>query len=345
MKRKKGLVILLAMVLIIGSSFSTGFAQSGVKTIQGWFDNNIKLYNNGVQVNLQNTPIIHQKEGAAGGTTYVAIRELGELLDKTVTWDQASYSAYIVDKPGQNYQSMLMELIEKQEKIVTLEAKVAELEKEVKELKEAKEEKVTDLTDLEKYLNTRNGYYEGLSFDIRLSGTTKNMTVKIYEMSNSRYDVRNLRDSEIKKYLENIVADIERDFKNAGIEGYIEDVRGREVANFYVTSRGSLVIDEDYRYDDDIYDYYLRDLEDDLLYRYGKYKDVYFDIKVSGTTDNIRIDLDVKKVDWNWLGVSDQNYLLGDIKSYSLGEFPYAWVNIYVYDRNELLYDYLDYNY
>lgn len=321
-KMNKKLMLLIVALLVIGSSAAFA-APANLTTLKGWFAD-IKIFSNGTQVQLDTKPLV------INNTTYVPVRALTNVLNKDIEWKQDTFSIYINDKPDANYNYVLMQLFEKQDQIAKLEAKVKELEA---QLAEAKTTKISSLSDMQKYLNKEYATYEKVDFEIVLSGSTKDVKVKIYIDDTKTNDSywNKLYKSDIEKYVKNIVDDIKYEFKDAKVSGYIEnDYTGKTVVDFYTNSSGKLVIDTDYRSSSGSR-YYLDDMEYDLNYYYGSYKGVDFDIDLSGDEDEIRVDVYVYEDDWYDLGSYKESYL-ESIYDEITSEFPYAEIYGYIYD-------------
>lgn len=324
MKRKtnRKLVVLLVTVLVFSSILiPTVFAADNLTTIKGWFAD-IKIFSNNQQIKMDVKPFV------INGTTYVPVRFISEMLNKDVSWNQANYRIDITDKPDTNYNYVLQQMIQKQEKINELEAKVKQLEAELA----SKKSSVSNLTDLEKYLNKEYDIYKKVEFDIVLSGSTKDIKVKIYidRDDNSRWS--SLTTSDIKTYIEDIVDDIQYEFKDANITGYIEnDYTGKQVADFYLNSKGKLVIDTNYISSGSIYNLY--DLEDYLNNKHYEYKGARFDIELSWDKNDIRVDVYVDEYEWDKLGSYYQELYLEDLYREISYDFPDEYVFGYVYDN------------
>lgn len=329
MKRKKALIIFLTAVLLLGTSFmTTDLAQASTQTIKGWFDKNIKVFHNGAQVNLTETPIIHQKAGAAGGTTYIAVRDLAQLLNKSVAWDKASYSVQIADMADQNYQLLLTQVFEKQKEITELTEKVAKLEK---ELEEAKASKVTTLRDLENYLNDEYYSHNKVDFDFTLTGTTRSMKVKISEKRTGTYEFDDLYTTEVKSYLQSVVNAIHREFKTADVEGTITSYRTNKVVDFYADTKGNVVLERKSggsSHGDIVY------LEKQLNWDHDEYKGAYFKLYAKERNYYIEVDVFVDEYEWKNLSYAEQRTYLQLLNRDIVDEFGNYDVYGTVYDNS-----------
>lgn len=88
---KKVLSIILSTTLAIGGA-SVAFASTGTKTIQAAY-NNIKIFVDGKQVTTNAEPFTYN------GTTYLPVRAVSQALGKEVSWDAATKTVYIGQKP------------------------------------------------------------------------------------------------------------------------------------------------------------------------------------------------------------------------------------------------------
>lgn len=323
---KKAVVIITAILIFSLSLGAVVFADDNFQTLNAWFGS-LSIYRNNQQVQLDVKPFI------VDGTTYVPLRAVSELFDKDVGWDGINYRIDLNDKPDENLAHMTQELVEAQIKVLELESKVAQLETELAAKEEAS--KVDDIKDLESYLNRQHGTYKRVRFDIDLYKNRDDIDVDIYvDLDYDYYEWNDLSTSNIKSYLQDLVDDILKDYKNANIEGAIKDSstsRRSTLVSFYTRTNGTVVIDTDYR-DSGGRHSDLYDLEDDLNWYYDKHDGVYFHIALSGDRDSIRVDLFVYEEDWDWLGRNEQQYYLEKLYDAINDSFPYAEVYGDVYD-------------
>lgn len=317
---KKVIIPIIILVLTL-SLVSVGFAAGEFKSLKAWFGD-IKIFVNQQQVQLDVKPFI------VNGTTYVPLRALSDIFNKDVSWDGTNKRIDINDNPDESVNYMMNLITSKQNEINELKAKNAELEK---QLAEQKTSSNYTLTDLEKYLNKQHGTYKKVEFDIYLSGNKNDIDVKIDVDLDDYYSKWNsLSSSDIKSFVQDIVDDIKHDFKDADVDGYIRDSsRSKKLVDFYVSSRGSLVIDSNYSSSSS---YDLSDLESDLNYYYDRYESVNFDIKLSGNKDSIRVYVEVDEYDWSRLSKSDRESYLEKLYDDINYEYPYAEVYGYVDD-------------
>ena len=86
----------LSTVLLISS---IAYAKTGTETIQALY-NNIKVYVDGVKVDTRDVNGNSVEPFINNGTTYLPVRAIGEAFGKQVTWDGATQSVYVGEKPG-----------------------------------------------------------------------------------------------------------------------------------------------------------------------------------------------------------------------------------------------------
>ena len=93
----KGYLIgVLTTVMLLGC---VAYAASNTKTIEALY-NNIKIYVDGVKIDPQDANGNTVEPFIYNGTTYLPVRAVGEAIGKTVTWDGATQSVYLGEKPG-----------------------------------------------------------------------------------------------------------------------------------------------------------------------------------------------------------------------------------------------------
>lgn len=330
-KMKRKLMLLIVAILVVGSS--TVFAADSVQNIKGFFSSTIKIFRNGQEVDLGIDEVTKQpyKPFVTNGRTYIPVRAIADVLGKDVNWDGPNSTVYISDKPDENYNYVLVQLLQEQEKSSKLEAKVKELEAELAKVKE--EAKVSNLSDMEKYLNKEYDKYKDIRFEIKLSGDSKDIKAKIYINKNDNSYWNSLTTSQIEKFVEDIVYDIERDFKNANISGYIEnDYTGKEVVDFKINSKGKLDIYIDSYYgssnsSDDLYK------TEDYLNKNFDYKNqTYLKYRLSGDKYDVKVIVKVDERDWeDWTSTEVRDFFY-DVEKEVNYDFPSAKVKIEVED-------------
>ncbi len=96
-KRLQGFVAgILCCVLFAGISV---FAKNTTETIQALYKD-IKIYVDGVKIDPKDANGNTVEPFIYNGTTYLPVRAVGEAINKQVTWDGATSSVYLGEKPG-----------------------------------------------------------------------------------------------------------------------------------------------------------------------------------------------------------------------------------------------------
>jgi len=209
--------LLLATTLIP----SGASAEVATKNLQAKY-NNIKVLNNGYQISTPIEPFI------VNGTTYIPLRMMADVFKKDVTWDGKTYTINVIDKPDANVQS---QLAMKDAEITRLKNQITALNDEIENLEDKLDKKSSkndddfddDLDDMEDYLNDEFGDWEGLEWDITLSGDEDEIEVEI-EIDLDEYgdDFDELTKNELKGFVQDIIDEIWDEF-DADITGYIID--------------------------------------------------------------------------------------------------------------------------
>lgn len=297
-RMNKKIAIVLAALILTLSVGSVAFAASGYKDLKAWY-NNIKIFKNGQQVQLDFEPFI------IDGYTYVPLRAVGELFNKDFDWDGVNYTINIKDRPDANLNNMMKQIVDQQVTISTLEAKIKSLEAELD-----KKPTVSSLSDLKKQLNKDWGKYSDVQFDIDLYESKGNIEVRIY--IDTWYDGNawnKISTNNRTKYLQNIVNDITKNYKDVNkITGFIEDTEtDKEVLTFTTSSKGTVSVTTKGSGGSSS-SANLKDLENSL---YKEYKDDMgiVNIILSWNKDDIEVAI---YVDYKYF----KNYEKGEIKEY-----------------------------
>ena len=276
MKKRLRVIIPTIVVIFILMSFVTlgQEVQLGIKqTLDVWVGSNKINYNNNDVTNQLNTVVIN-------GTTYIPLRNAGELFGKNIQWNDALKTVYITDTGEDN----------------DLKTQLAIKNAEIEQLKKLLEG--GDLDDIEDKLNDDYGTYRKVDFSIKLTKKNDEITVKI---SADEDDWDDLSSSRQESFLQGICDDIFDEFRNVDITGYIKDGSNKFV-EFECEYR------EDVEIEGSSGD--IGDLEDDIndaLYDkdFGKLYRIDLDdlsIDLVGDEDKITfyIDIDLDDYDDEW---------------------------------------------
>ena len=342
MKRPRKKILLTTVVVLLISAFlaSTVYAAWVDKNIKAHY-RNIKINHNGKPVNIEKgyEPfIIHVNGDSKKPATFVPVRALAEILGKEVKWDQKTYTVDVIDKeekPDQEIANLMIQLNSKDNEIKDLKNKISELEA---KLAAAEKDKVSkrDLENTENYLRKNYDYYKNIDFDIRLYESKNGIEVSIIVDLDRDYSRWNsLRDRDIEDYIEDIVKEIQYDFKDAKVSGYIEDKRTRDkLVDFYTDTRNRVVTSIK---GSSGYIRTVRDMEDYLNREFDTHKGVRFKIYLYESKNTIEIELDVSEKGWDSLYWEEQDNYLEKLYKEINYKFPKMDIKGYVFDGNNKL--------
>ncbi len=209
----------LASVVILSTA---AFAASKVytKQIPATYGR-IKFNYNGVDV----TQDIESKYGTpafiSGDRSYAPVRAIADLVGVNVRWDAATYTAYLTSNTTNTT------LLEQQ--VTMLKAENETLKQKLKDGGSSDSDK--SISDLEKQLRKDYGTYERIEFDISLSGNSKRADLKITTnlgSSRNRENWNDLSERDRERFIERIVSDIQREYKDCDVDGYLRDSDSRD---------------------------------------------------------------------------------------------------------------------
>ncbi|ALP37030.1 copper amine oxidase [Paenibacillus sp. IHB B 3084] len=314
---KKPIIITAVSALAIsGALFSQStYAAQVTKPIQAVY-NNIKIIYNGTEVpyDAKTEPFM------LDGVTYLPLRLAGTALDKKVDWDGTNKRVVIADKGVPIDQStvtalnnqittLTQELNTAKAANTTKDATIAQLQKDNQTLKDdASKNSSSSLKDLQKELNDDHSDDYSTNSDITLDGNKSDITVTI-EMTKSRWT--ELSDSKKRSYLEDIVEDILKEYKDADIEGTVKNSSNRDkMATFTTNSRGDVTLRDVASSLD------KSSIQRSLSDRYGTYAGVGFDFTVRGDSSEAIVEAYVNSDDWNKMSNSQRNTLTDGVVDY-----------------------------
>lgn len=342
-KFKKRRTTIVALLLIVFVFSSLSYAANNKKVLEAWYGTTNILYN-GKNVTKEFEPFI------ANGTTYVPMRTISTIFNKTVGWNEKTATATITDKNDVESVQFQNTLLLKDIEISELKQKIEDLEKDL--YGDGGSSSRKSIKNLEKDLRSDYDRYERIDFDIslRTSNKDKDIDVRI-EVDLDRDDYRwdDLSTRKKEDYVEDICNDILREYKDASITGYIRDTYDRkDLITFYTKSNGSVVVDFESnrgrdkdrdRDRDRDRDISIRDLERDLDDRYhDHFSDVPLDITISGNSKNIEYTVEVDygryKKEWKDLSDSKVERLMEDIYYDIDREYSKAEIEGYIYDTD-----------
>ncbi|ASR45389.1 stalk domain-containing protein [Paenibacillus kribbensis] len=299
--KKPVIITAVSALAISGALFSQStYAAQVTKPIQAVF-NNIKIIYNGTEVpsDAKTEPFL------LDGVTYIPLKLAGTALDKKVQWDGTNKRVVITDNGVPIDQStvtalnnqittLTQELNTAKAANTTKDATIAQLQKDNQALKDEASKNSSDtLKDLQKQLNKDYSDSYNTNSDITLDGNKSDITVTI-EMTKTRWE--DLSSSRQESYLEDIVDDILKEYKDADVEGTVKNSSNRDkLATFTSNSKGDVTIKKIASSFD------ANTIQRDLFNRYSSYAGVGFDFSVRGDSSRADVDVYVGLDDWNKL--------------------------------------------
>lgn len=235
-RRKTLLSLGLIMVLV-----TSVVVAAGTDIIAKRVD--MAVYYNGQRINFEKD----QQPLAINNRTYVSARTLADALGKKVIWNPNDpTSVYITSDVNEaQFNQMVIDLNQSKIDIANKNAEIKRLNEKVKELEEElkkKEEKGQDLRDFESKLNRDYRDYKGTRLDIVLKGDSKDIKVDIRIDKNYYKDWEYLTVSEQERLIEDIVYDLQREYKNPKINGFLDGSLKDNSYDFYTNNNDKLVI-------------------------------------------------------------------------------------------------------
>ncbi|WP_342415915.1 stalk domain-containing protein [Paenibacillus sp. FSL R10-2782] len=311
--KKPVIITAVSALAISGALFSQStYAAQVTKPIQAVY-NNIKIIYNGTEVpyDAKTEPFM------LDGVTYLPLRLAGTALDKKVEWDGTNKRVVIADNGVPIDQStvtalnnqittLTQELNTAKAANTTKDATIAQLQKDNQTLKDdASKNSSNSLKDLQKELNDDHSDDYNTNSDISLSGNKNDITVTI-EMTKSRWT--DLSSSKQKSYLEDIVEDILKEYKNADVDGTVKNSSNNDkLASFTTNSRGDVTIKKIGTSFD------ASTIQRSLFDRYSNYAGYGFDFSVRGDSSKATVDVYVNSDDWNKLSNNQRSTLTDGI--------------------------------
>lgn len=227
---KKILISSLAMVMVVGTVAVTA-PQITKKNIPATFGR--------VNVTVDGENVTNKVEGfISNGVTYMPLRAISNVFGYTVNWN-ANTNMATLNSSGDNPALLKQQLRMK-------DVEIARLEDELKKAKDGTSS-VTgkSMRDIESDLQKDYDRFENIDWSIRLKGDNRSIDLEVeVDLGTSREKDRwdDLRDRDIETFIEDMVNDIQRDYRDADVKGYIRDSDAREDL-YTFDKRGSRRID------------------------------------------------------------------------------------------------------
>lgn len=309
-KRNRRIAMIIAVLMLTMAFSTTGFAAWMGKTIEAQYRNVTIFVNNqykqATDVNGKVIePFIYE------GTTYVPLRGISQMLGYQVSFNPQTYR---IDITGSGVDPSA------QDEILILQARIAELEAKLNEqqsydLGDMEDDLLSDYKRIDRTLDIE---------DIILKGDKDDIEVRIYVDLTTQTDLNNWEDlldeGDVEDFLQDIVDDILAKYKDADIEGYVEDKYDKsKLVEFTIDSRGNVKIGT-------VSNMTLGELEDELYYEFRNYNGIR-DFEVTGTTSKIKVDVFADYEVWEEdLSSTKKKSITNEIIDFIEDEFPSATI-------------------
>lgn len=328
---KKTLALFTGVTLFTTSLFPIAWASTGKKMMELAYSNIKILYNN--------QPTVVDKEPfIINGTTYVSVRSMANIFNKNIAWDGTTSTILITDKADPMVDNLKAQIEGKNFQISQKDAEITALKSEIQKLKnDTSKSSSSSLATLEDDLNDDYYKYKNVRFKIYLSGNKNSIDVKIdVNLRDYRSEWNLLTSANKTDYLQDIVDDVLREYKNADITGYIRDTdSSSKLLTFSVNSSGTVKLNSTSSSTTSLSD--LQKTLDDDYYNYFSSKGIYFEsIKLEGDKDDIAFDIYLDynryKSKWDSLSSSAIEDLMKEVFDDIQAKYKNAYISGYIYD-------------
>lgn len=226
MWKKKTTIAALSTLLLAGTLPASTDAAIATKNLQAIY-NDIKIRYNGVFVQPQVEPFI------IDGTTYLPLRAIANMFNKSVDWDGSTYTVIINDLPDTRVATLEAQLANKDAQIKSLEQQLQTARNRISTLENQKKDKddiEEQIEDLEDDLNDDYAkYFDDIKLTIKLDGDEDEIEVEVrVDLGKYGDEWDDLDEDDIAKFVKKLVKDIWKEFEDADVEGVIYDTDGRD---------------------------------------------------------------------------------------------------------------------
>lgn len=315
---KKIIVLSIALIMILGTAAITA-GQVTKRNIEATYGR-VKFTYNGKDI----TKEVESKYGTPGfiaeDRSYVPVRAIADILGVDVNWDQNTSTAHLTSSSA-NTQLL-------QQQIAYRDAEIARLTAENERLKDGRtSDGSISLRDLESRIIRDYDSYEGIDFDIRLRGDDRKVDLEVQvNLRNSRDRDRwdDLRERDIERFIDDMIRDIQREYRDADVEGYIRDTDERkDLWTFDKRRNGSLNTNNK----DSSSSSSTRTIERDVERRYSDalkdIKDMTFIVTENRKDEyefTVEVDYDKYEREWDRLAYSEIKTFLDNVADYIEGD-------------------------
>jgi len=310
-KKFRKIAILVAVMMLVMSFSSTGFASWLDKTIKASY-RNITVFVNGTMKQTKTAAGTVVEPFIVDGTTYVPLRGIAEMLGYQVNFNPNTYR---IDITGVDISALTSQLIQKDARIKELETLLAN--KTAYSLTDMQEDLVDNYTRFTRSVPIDDILVKGKTSDIELR-------VFVYLKDQPALDAWDdaYNDGDVKTTLQNMVDDVLDEFPDAKVSGYVQDDYDDEkLVSFTVNTRGVISLSKTSTTVST-----LADLEDAL---YDEFKGSYGieDFKIGGTKSVIEVDVLVDYDDWTALTSTKKTEAKNKVMDFIEDSFPTAGID------------------
>jgi hypothetical protein len=274
LKNKKRIALMIAVLMLVLSFSTTGFASWLDKTIKASY-RNITVFVNNTQKVATTTSGTVVEPFIVDGTTYVPLRGIAEMLGYQVTFNPTTYRIDIV---GTDVAALAAQVIQKDARIKELETQLAKYS-------------TVSLTTLRSELKADYTKIGTVSIkDIILKGDKSAIELQIYVDLTRSTDYNawtSLSETTKKTAIQNMVDDIRDAFADAKITGFVQDNYDKsKILKFTLDTRDRVVLGSTTSIRD------IAALEEALNEEFYTYNDWDFDIIAEKKTWGVYLDIE-----------------------------------------------------
>lgn len=286
-----------SMVILSSAAFAAGKVYT--KQLTATYGR-INFNYNGTDVTQQ----IETKYGTpafiSGGYSYAPVRAIADIVGVEVRWDPTTFTAYLTGNDTTNNSFLQSEVNRLRGENEALKAKVnsgnySDSDK--------------SISDIEKQLKKDYEDYEKVRFDIRLTGNNRRADLEVKtDLGSSKNKDKwdDLSDRDIERFIEKMVDDIQRDYKDCDVRGFIRDSDTRD--DLYTFSKdGTRRIEITQEKNSS-----LKDVEKALDKKHSDglkgIKNVEFKVKNERKSEyTVTVEVNYSKYEDEWNKISDSN--------------------------------------
>jgi hypothetical protein len=274
LNNKKKIALMIAVLMLVLSFSTTGFAAWATKTLQASY-RNITVFVNGTQKQALNVNGVVIEPFIVDGTTYVPLRGVADILGYQVSFNPTTYR---IDITGTDVAALAAQVIQKDARIKELETQLAKYS-------------TVSLTTLRSDLKSDYTKIGTIAIkDIILKGDKSAIELQIFVDLTKTTDYNawtSLSETTKKTTIQNMVDDILYVFKDAKITGFVQDNYDKsKILKFTLDTRNRVVLGSTTNIRD------IGDLEEALNEEFYTYNDWDFDIIAEEKSWGVYLDIE-----------------------------------------------------